>query len=156
KQALADVRTAAAKTPTSATLRSVAGKLPGTVHLELLGTATAESGHERSAVSAALAGDSFSRGTSDGGTVVAAIPYQGEARVALRRQPATAKAIDTVNGEALRAGVIAGVIGVIVGLLLAQLIALRLRRLSAATEAIAHGDFETPLRYRFRDEFGTL
>jgi signal transduction histidine kinase/HAMP domain-containing protein len=45
---------------------------------------------------------------------------------------------------------------VIVGLLLAQLIALRLRRLSAAAEGIAHGDFETPLRYRFRDEFGLL
>ena len=57
--------------------------------------------------------------------------------VAISRQPATAEAIDTVNGEALRAGVIAGVIGVIVGLLFAQLIALRLRRLTAATEAIA-------------------
>ena len=51
---------------------------------------------------------------------------------------------------------IAGVIGVIVGLLLAQLIALRLRRLTAAAEAIASGDFETPLHYRFRDEFGML
>ena len=72
------------------------------------------------------------------------------------RRPDVAAAIGTVNGQALRAGVIAGVIGVIVGLLLAQLIALRLRRLSAAAEAIAHGDFETPLRYRFRDEFGAL
>jgi signal transduction histidine kinase len=52
--------------------------------------------------------------------------------------------------------VIAGVIGVLVGLLLAQLIALRLRRLSSAAEAIAHGDFESPLHYRFRDEFGAL
>ena len=51
---------------------------------------------------------------------------------------------------------IAGVIGVLVGLLLAQLIALRLRRLSAAAEALALGDFETPLGYRFRDEFGAL
>ena len=66
---------------------------------------------------------------------MAAIPYHGEVLVAISPQPATAEAIDTVNGEALRAGVIAGVIGVIVGLLLAQLIALRLRRLSAATEA---------------------
>jgi signal transduction histidine kinase len=88
---------------------------------------------------------------------VAAIPYHsGEVLVAISPQPATAEAIDTVNGEALRAGVIAGVIGVIVGLLFAQLIALRLRRLTAATEAIAQGDFETPLRYRFRDEFGLL
>jgi signal transduction histidine kinase/HAMP domain-containing protein len=52
--------------------------------------------------------------------------------------------------------VIAGVIGVLVGLLLAQLIALRLRRLSAAAEAIAAGDFETPLRYHVGDEFGAL
>ena len=33
---------------------------------------------------------------------------------------------------------------------------MRLRRLTAAAEAIALGDFESPLRYRFRDEFGTL
>src|SRR5206468_11857554 len=59
-------------------------------------------------------------------------------------------------GQALRAGVIAGVVGVVVGLLLAQLIALRLRRLTTAAEALAAGNFETPLRYRFRDEFGTL
>ena len=87
---------------------------------------------------------------------MAAIPFQGKALIATSRRPDVAAAIDTVNGEALRAGVIAGVIGVIVGLLLAQLIALRLRRLSAAAEAIAHGDFETPLHYKFRDEFGVL
>jgi signal transduction histidine kinase/HAMP domain-containing protein len=159
KQTLADVDGAAAKNPTSATLDRVAGKLSGTVHLRLVGPAeagSAASDLERQAANSALAGSDFSRGTSDGGTFVAAIPYHGEALVAISKQPATAKAIDTVNGEALRAGVIAGVIGVIVGLLLAQLIALRLRRLSAAAEAIAHGDFETPLRYRFRDEFGTL
>jgi signal transduction histidine kinase len=159
KQTLADVDNAAAKDPTPATLDRVAAKLPGTVRLRLVGPAAAESAAsdlERSAATAALAGSNFSRGTADGGTFVAAVPYHGEALVAISRQPATAKAIDTVNGEALRAGVIAGVIGVIVGLLLAQLIALRLRRLSAAAEAIAHGDFETPLRYRFRDEFGTL
>jgi signal transduction histidine kinase len=118
--------------------------------------AAAKSALEREAVAAALAGKSFSKGTADGGTFVAGIPYDGRALVAVAQLPDVAEAIDTVNGEALRAGVIAGVIGVIVGLLLAQLIALRLRRLSAAAEKIAHGDFETPLRYRFRDEFGTL
>jgi signal transduction histidine kinase len=107
-------------------------------------------------VDAAVAGKPFVRGTDDGGTFVAAVPYRGGAVVAISSRPDVAAAIDTVNGEALRAGVIAGVIGVIVGLLFAQLIALRLRRLSAATEAIAHGDFETPLRYHFRDEFGLL
>ncbi|HEU5477112.1 MAG TPA: ATP-binding protein [Gaiellaceae bacterium] len=111
---------------------------------------------ERDAVTTALAGHAFARGTTDGGTFVAAVPYHGEALLAISRRPDVAAAIDTVNGEALRAGVIAGVIGVIVGLLFAQLIALRLRPLSRAAEAIAHGDFETPLAYRFRDEFGVL
>jgi signal transduction histidine kinase/HAMP domain-containing protein len=111
---------------------------------------------ERSVVTAALGGEQSAKADTEGGTYVAAVPYHGGALVAVDRLPDLAEAIDTVNGEALRAGVIAGVIGVIVGLLLAQLIALRLRRLSAAAEAIAHGDFETPLRYRFRDEFGML
>ena len=111
---------------------------------------------EQDAVTAALAGRPFSRGTADGGVYVAGVPYHGAALVAVARLPDVAEAIDTVNGEALRAGVIAGVIGVIVGLLLAQLIALRLRRLTIAAEGIASGDFETPLHYRFRDEFGLL
>jgi signal transduction histidine kinase/HAMP domain-containing protein len=129
------------------------------VRLSVFGAAGATSAPlnvERDAVQAALAGRDFVHGTSDGGTYVAAIPYRGKVLVAVARRHALAEAIDTVNGEALRAGVIAGVIGVIVGLLLAQLIALRLRRLSAAAESIAQGDFETPLGYLFRDEFGAL
>jgi signal transduction histidine kinase/HAMP domain-containing protein len=157
--ALNDAQTAAQRDVTPATLDRVASKLQGNAHLRLVGPAgipAATSALEREAVEVAQGGETFARGTSDGGTFVAAIPYRGDVLLAISRQPATAEAIDTVNGEALRAGVIAGVIGVIVGLLFAQLIALRLRRLSAAAEAIAHGDFETPLRYRFRDEFGTL
>jgi signal transduction histidine kinase/HAMP domain-containing protein len=156
-------QTAAARGVTHTSLHEVASRLQGNIRLRLFrapgsgaGAGAAASRLEHEAVTAALAGEQFSRGTSDGGVFIAAVPYQGEALVAISEQPATAEAIDTVNGEALRAGVIAGVIGVIVGLLFAQLIALRLRRLSAATEAIAHGDFETPLRYHFRDEFGIL
>jgi signal transduction histidine kinase/HAMP domain-containing protein len=159
RQTLSDAQTAAQKDVTAATLKRVASKLQGNVRLELIGTAGAPataSPLERDVVQSARAGVNAVKGDSDGGMFVAAIPYHGGVLVAVSRQPATAEAIDTVNGEALRAGVIAGVIGVIVGLLFAQLIALRLRRLSAATEAIAHGDFETPLRYRFRDEFGLL
>jgi signal transduction histidine kinase/HAMP domain-containing protein len=147
----------AAKRATPASLDRVASKLNVRLRLFGIGEAGAAApGLEREAVRAALSGSQFVRGTSDGGTFVAAIPYRGEALVAISQRPDVAAAIDTVNGEALRAGVIAGVIGVIVGLLFAQLIALRLRRLSAATEAMAHGDFETPLRYHFRDEFGLL
>jgi signal transduction histidine kinase len=155
--ALADVQSVD-KTATPASLDRLARKLNGNVQLRLF-TATAAgppAGLEADAVRAALNGQEFAQGTSDGGTFIAAIPFHGGALVAISRRPDVAAAIDTVNGEALRAGVIAGVIGVIVGLLLAQLIALRLRRLSIAAEAIAHGDFETPLRYRFRDEFGAL
>jgi len=130
-------------------------KLAKDLHV-LRSTAQARSQLERDAVTAALAGQRFSSGSADGGVYVAGVPYHGAALVAIVKLPDVAEAIDTVNGESLRAGVIAGVIGVIVGLLLAQLIALRLRRLSMAAEAIAAGDFETPLRYRFRDEFGTL
>jgi signal transduction histidine kinase/HAMP domain-containing protein len=143
---------------TPASLDRVASQQQG-LTLRLFGPAGAPAGVsvlEREAVAGALTGGNFSKGSPDGGTFVAAIPYRGQVLVAISRQPGTAEAIDTVNGEALRAGVIAGVIGVIVGLLFAQLIALRLRRLTAATEAIAQGDFETPLRYRFRDEFGLL
>jgi signal transduction histidine kinase len=148
----------AARTP-PAGLGRQSKQLNGDVRLRVVGTAGAESAPtaiERDAVKAALAGQQSVDSNSDGGIFVAAVPYRGKALVAISRRPDVAAAIDTVNGEALRAGVIAGVIGVIVGLLLAQLIALRLRRLSAAAEAIALGDFETPLRYHFRDEFGAL
>jgi signal transduction histidine kinase/HAMP domain-containing protein len=153
--ALRDARAAKSAMPTN--LDRLAKRLNGSVRLRLFGSTTAPTSVlARDAVGAALAGRQFVRGTTDGAVFVAAVPYRGKALVAITSRPDVAAAIDTVNGEALRAGVIAGVIGVIVGLLFAQLIALRLRRLSAATEAIAHGDFETPLRYHFRDEFGLL
>jgi methyl-accepting chemotaxis protein len=155
--ALAQVRKAATSDAKPSNVDRLSKQLNVELRLFESGAAgAAATGLERDAVDAALRGDEFAKGTADGRVFVAAIPYHGAVLVAVSRQPATAEAIHTVNGEALRAGVIAGVIGVIVGLLFAQLIALRLRRLSAAAEAIAHGDFETPLRYRFRDEFGLL
>jgi signal transduction histidine kinase len=97
--------------------------------------------------------------TGDGGIVVAGVPLAvspGVGVVAVSRRPDVAAAIGILNDQALRAGVIAGLIGVLVGLLLAQLIALRLRRLTSAAEAIAHGDFERSVHYKWRDEFGAL
>jgi signal transduction histidine kinase len=113
---------------------------------------------EREARRAAVAGQRYQASTSSGSVFVVGLPLRGDklGLVGLSARPDVANAIGVVNDQALRAGVIAGVIGVLVGLLLAQLIALRLRRLSFAAEAIAHGDFETPLHYRVRDEFGTL
>jgi two-component system phosphate regulon sensor histidine kinase PhoR len=155
--ALGDVQDAAKRAAPDAFAR-FAKQLPGNVELRFYRATPRPSALPvvRDAVGAGLAGRQYVGGTADGRTFVAAIGYRGGALVAISDRPDVAAAIGTVNGEAFRAGVIAGVIGVIVGLLLAQLIALRLRRLSKAAEAIAHGDFETPLRYRFRDEFGIL
>ncbi|HTZ06721.1 MAG TPA: ATP-binding protein [Gaiellaceae bacterium] len=114
---------------------------------------------QQDALAAALAGHRTVANTKNGGIVVVGVPLHSQnlgALLALSSRPDVAAAIGIVSDQALRAGVIAGVIGVLVGLLLAQLIALRLRRLSIAAEALALGDFETPLRYRFRDEFGAL
>jgi signal transduction histidine kinase/HAMP domain-containing protein len=114
---------------------------------------------ERAALRAALHGARYQGSTSDGRVFVAGVPLHSDglgALVALNVRPDVAAAIGIVSDQALRAGVIAGVIGVLVGLVLAQLIALRLRRLSTAAEAMALGDFELPLHYKFRDEFGAL
>ncbi|HEX6788906.1 MAG TPA: ATP-binding protein [Gaiellaceae bacterium] len=113
-------------------------------------------GLEAKAKDAALSGGRVHDSTSNGKIFVVGIPMRDGALVALSKRPDVAAAIGILNDQALRAGVIAGVIGVLVGLLLAQLIALRLRRLSRAAEAIAAGDFERSIRYRFHDEFGTL
>jgi len=112
---------------------------------------------EAQALQSARAGLRAVKSTQNGGIVVVGVPMKdGAALVAVSRRPDVAAAIGILSDQALRAGVIAGVIGVLVGLLLAQLIALRLRRLSTAAEAIAAGDFERSVGYRFRDEFGVL
>src|SRR6266581_1248402 len=125
------------------------------VHAEQLAAASAPA-QEAEVRQAARAHRRRVLSTDNGGIVVIGVPLGQESLVALSRRPDVAAAVGILNDQALRAGVIAGVIGVLVGLLLAQLIALRLRRLSAAAEAIAHGDFDTTLHYRVRDEFGAL
>jgi signal transduction histidine kinase/HAMP domain-containing protein len=151
--ALNDVRLAA-RTATPGNLPRLAKQLD--VRLHIYRAPNAAPPLEREAVRAALTSGEYVRGSSNGKVFVAAVPLHGMALVAVSVRPDVAAAIGTINGEALRAGVIAGVVGVVVGLLLAQLIALRLRRLSRAAEALAHGDFEAPVRYRFGDEFGAL
>jgi signal transduction histidine kinase/HAMP domain-containing protein len=126
------------------------GKAPARAHF-------AAAGPERARVlQAAMQGRREALSTSSGAIVLVGVPLGSRALVAVSRRPDVAAAVGILNDQALRAGVVAGVIGVLVGLLLAQLIALRLRRLASAAEAIAQGDFETPLRYRVRDEFGAL
>jgi signal transduction histidine kinase len=96
------------------------------------------------------------RGGTGEGIFVVRRPFRGGTLVARDVRPDVAAAIAILNDQAFRAGLIAGIASLLVGVILAQLIALRLRRMSRAAEAIALGDFETPLHYRFRDEFGAL
>ena len=139
----------------------LASKLQGSIRLELLSTGRCPA--RRVALSCASA---VSCRGARGGNVRAREPPTGATFVGgdpvprLRRSSRSAagrtsprRSTRSTARRCARASS-PGVIGVIVGLLLAQLIALRLRRLTAAAEAIAQGDFETPLRYRFRDEFG--
>src|SRR5207245_889470 len=105
---------------------------------------------ERAALQVALQGERYVGRTSNGRVFVIGLPVAGGALVALNVRPDIAAAIAIVSDQALRAGVIAGLSAVVVGLVLAQLIALRLRRLSAAAEAMALGDFDAPAPSRFR------
>jgi len=111
----------------------------------------------RSALDApAIRPERYQGSTSDGRVFVVGLPFRGGTLVARDVRPDVAAAIGILNDQAFRAGIIAGVASLLFGVFLAQLIALRLRRMSRAAEAIALGDFETPLRYRFHDEFGAL
>jgi signal transduction histidine kinase len=129
---------------------SLLGKAPARTHF------TSPGAEIEQVRRAALHGERERMLTNDGSVALVGVPLGSRALVAVSRRPDVAAAVGILNDQALRAGIIAGVIGVLVGLLLAQLIALRLRRLSSAAEKIAHGDFESPLRYRVRDEFGQL
>jgi two-component system phosphate regulon sensor histidine kinase PhoR len=110
------------------------------------------------ALRTALDGRAYHRSDPDGRAVVVAVPLaNGGALVARSPRPELSSALGVIGDQAFRSGVIAGLVGVLVGLVLAQLIALRLARLSAVAEAIAHGDFDTPAPPpRVRDEFGAL
>ena len=48
-------------------------------------------------------------GSANGRTFVASVPYRGKTLVATSDRPDVAAALSTINGEVLRAGVIAGV-----------------------------------------------
>jgi hypothetical protein len=91
--ALHDAQAAARKNVTPATLDRVARELQGNVSLKLFaptGSPAGASALVREAVSDASAGENVVKGTPDGGTFVAAIPYHGQVLVAISPQPATA------------------------------------------------------------------
>src|SRR4051812_1102814 len=97
-----------------------------------------------------------------GNVTVAAAPIFGKSKVrgaaVVRAEPppALTRAFDQLRGDRLRALLIAIAIGVLMGFLASSLIAIRIRRLARAAEAMAAGNFDVPLRPGGSDEIGDL
>jgi two-component system, OmpR family, phosphate regulon sensor histidine kinase PhoR len=84
------------------------------------------------------------------------VPVRGVVIVRAEPPPALTHAFDELQGDRLRALMIAIVIGVLVGFLASSLIAIRIRRLARSAEQMAAGDFDAPLRPGGGDEIGDL
>jgi signal transduction histidine kinase/HAMP domain-containing protein len=76
--------------------------------------------------------------------------------VAYAPRPGLATELGIVREKIVQAALWAVLVGAVVGLLVALLITARLRRIGAAAASIEAGNFEQPLRPRFRDELGAL
>ncbi len=125
-------------------------------------------GHEE-ALESALLGERYISSVEDGRLTVVALPLRtpvagpapvdaGTAAVLLAyaSRPELAAELGIVRDKIVEAALWAVLVGAVVGLLVAMLITARLRRVAAAAAAIEGGDFERPLRPRFRDELGVL
>jgi signal transduction histidine kinase len=111
------------------------------------------------AVDRALSGQRYIRTFDDGASTLFALPLpskRAKALLAYGERPEVSTGIGIVRDEIVEAALWALLVGAAAGLLVALLIASRLRRIAAAADAIEAGDFEKPLRPRFRDEFGAL
>lgn len=117
----------------------------------------------------ALAGRRYISSVEDGRLTVVALPLRGPTAVpvevdpsapaallAYASRPELAAELGIVRDKIVEAALWAVLVGAVVGLLVAMLITARLRRIGAAAAAIEAGNFERPLRPRFRDELGVL
>jgi signal transduction histidine kinase len=114
---------------------------------------------ERQALRSALAGRRFVGSVDNGRRIVVGLPLRrgaGAALVGVALRPDLVAEVGIVRDQVVRAALVAVLVGALVGVLIAVLIARRLRRVAAAAAAIESGDFETPMRPRFRDELGDL
>lgn len=115
-------------------------------------------GRERDALRSVRQDRRYVASSDNGRHVVVGIPLGGPYRglVAGSSGLSLPAELRIVQDSTVRVGAIAAAIGFLVGLILAQLIALRLRRLSIAANAITAGDFSRPVGGGLRDEFGAL
>ena len=111
------------------------------------------------ALDRALRGRRFVGSSQAGKIIVVGLPIRGEvgnALVAVAYRPDLVAEIGILRSEIVRAALWAVLAGAAAGLVVALLIAARLRRISIAAAEIEHGNFDTQLRPRFRDELGDL
>jgi signal transduction histidine kinase len=107
----------------------------------------------------ALRGERYVETFGAGKAAVVGIPMRRQDAVALvgyAPRPELVTGLGVVRDKLFEAALWAVVLGAGVGLVVASLITARLRGIGDAAAAIASGDFETPLRPRFRDELGAL
>jgi two-component system, OmpR family, phosphate regulon sensor histidine kinase PhoR len=81
---------------------------------------------------------------------------RGTVVVVAEPPPALTRAFDDLQGDRLRAIVIAIVVGVLVGFVVSSLIAVRVKRLARSAELMAAGKFDAPLAAGGSDEIGDL
>jgi signal transduction histidine kinase len=113
----------------------------------------------RTALRRALAGRRYVDTSSELRATVVGLPLRAEgldALVTYVPHPELAAELGLVRDESVEAALWALGVGALIGALLATLIARRLRRIAAAAAAIEGGEFNRPIRARFRDELGEL
>ena len=117
--------------------------------------------HQQEAITAAL-GNRRYRANLPGNKTVAAAPIFGDSyvrgAVVVRADPppALTRAFDQLQGDRIRALLIAVGIGMLVGFVVSSLIAIRVKRLARAAEQMAAGRFDAPLPAGGGDEIGDL
>ncbi len=113
------------------------------------------------AVRVALDGRRYAA-THPGNLTVAAAPVFGKklvrGAVIVRAEPppALTRAFDQLQGDRIRALLIAISIGILIGFIVSSLIAIRVKRLARAAEQMAAGRFDAPLPSGASDEIGDL
>ena len=81
---------------------------------------------------------------------------RGTVVVVAEPPPALTRAFDELQGDRVRAILIAIAVGVLVGFVVSTLIAIRVKRLARSAEQMAAGKFDAPLPAGGRDEIGDL
>jgi len=113
----------------------------------------------RAAALAAVHGERYIQGASDGSSFVIGLQIHGgpgKGLVVFALRPDLRTQLGIVRNEFPTAAIVAFLIAAVTGLAIAVLIGRRLRRIADAAHAIGSGDLSRTVRDRFPDEVGSL